>query len=45
MREFGGIKTGIASFLVPEKYSRKIVKELRSHGAKVRIIPAWLQKI
>ena len=44
LMEYGGIKTGIASIMVPEKYSRKIAREMRNHGAKVSIIPAWLQK-
>jgi len=44
LEEYGGIKTGIASILIPEKYAKKIARELRNRGAKVRIIPAWLQK-
>ncbi|MBI2508388.1 nucleotidyltransferase domain-containing protein [Candidatus Woesearchaeota archaeon] len=43
--ETRGLRTGIASILIPEKDARKIARELRSHGAKVRIIPAWLQRI
>jgi len=45
LAECGGLKTGIASLLIPAKYSGKVARELRSYGAQVRIIPAWLQKI
>ncbi len=45
LAECGGLRTGIASLLIPAKYSGKIAQELRSYGAQVRIIPAWLQKI
>lgn len=45
LMECGGIRTGIASLLIPSKYARKIVNELRGYGAQVRIIPVWLQKI
>src|SRR3989344_3010239 len=45
LAECGGLKTGIASLLIPAKYAGKIARELRRYGAQVRIIPAWLQKI
>ena len=45
LAECGGLKTGIASLLIPAKYSGKIARELRRYGARVRVIPAWLQKI
>ncbi len=45
LEEYKGIKTGIASILIPEKYAKKTTKELRKYGAKVRVIPAWLQKV
>lgn len=45
LMECGGIRTGIASLLIPSKYARKIVNELRGYGAQVRVIPAWLQKV
>ena len=44
LEEYKGIKTGIASILIPEKHASKIAKELRKFGARVRIIPAWLQR-
>lgn len=41
----GGMRMGIASLLIPAKYSRKMVGKLRGYGAQVRVIPAWLQKV
>ncbi|MBI2971569.1 MAG: nucleotidyltransferase domain-containing protein [Candidatus Aenigmarchaeota archaeon] len=45
VEEYGGIRTGIASILIPHHYSKRVGNELRKFGAKIRILPAWLQKV
>lgn len=45
VNETNSLRIGIASILVPDKESKKIIDLLRIHGAKVRVINAWLSKI
>ncbi len=43
--EYKGIRAGIASILIPQQYSKRAGNELRKLGAKIRVIPAWLQRV
>jgi predicted nucleotidyltransferase len=41
----GGLRTGIASVIVPEKEARKIEGLLKENGALVQSYPVWMSKV
>jgi predicted nucleotidyltransferase len=44
VEEFGGMRIGIASILIPEKMSWQIEEILRNHNVALRKITIWLSK-
>ena len=44
VEEFGGLRIGIASILIPEKMSWDVEETLRKHDVSLRKITIWLSK-
>ena len=44
VKKFGGIRMGIASILIPERYAGEVERALREHGAKLRKYTVWMSK-
>lgn len=45
VKKLGGIRMGIASILIPERYAGEVERALRGHGAKLRKYTVWMSKV